>query len=128
MRTVIAVMFFTMTLNLTAQVNKFVFASGMEFNQWNKDMINGALIYINNPMDDNYGIYLEAVSTIKNMGGDFNTPSIDESVSNKSETLMNIIYEKGSSVSNSYLKRVYYINDKTVTVFISGIQSSIRID
>jgi hypothetical protein len=128
MKTIITAVFFTMTISLTAQVNKFIFASGIEFNQWNKDIINGTLIYMNNPMDDNYSIYLEAVATIENMGGDFNIPNVDESVSNGSETLMNIIYEKGSSASNSYLKRVYYINDNTVTVFISGIQSSIRID
>lgn len=129
MRTVIlTAVILTIATSLSAQVNRFVFASGMEFNQWNKDILNGDMIYMNNPMDDNYEIYLEAVRTVESMGGDFNTPDVDESVNDGDETLTDIIYERHASVSNSYLKRVYNLQGKRVVVIISSMQSSIRID
>jgi hypothetical protein len=129
MRTVIlTAVILTMTLSLTAQVNKFVFSSGMEFGMWNKDVIRGTMIYFNNPMDENYEIYMEAVHTVESMGGDFNTPDVEESVSDGAETWTDIVYERRASASNSYLKRAYYLNGKTVTVVISKAMSFIRID
>jgi hypothetical protein len=127
MRTVIFAVVLLVTTNVVSQ-NKFIFSSGIEFNEWNKDMINGSLIYMNTPNDDNYAIYIEAVRTVESMGGDFNNPDVDESKNDGTETSSDVIYERKASESNSYLRRIYYLDGKTVTVHIGSISSVIRID
>lgn len=128
MRTVIITISLLTAIQANSQVNKFIFASGMEFNVWNKDMLNGNLIYMNNPTDDNYKLYMEAVKTVESLGGDFNSPDEDNSVCIDGETASDIIYEKNSSVTGTYVHRVYKLEGKTVTVFISNINSSIRVE
>jgi hypothetical protein len=112
---------------VTAQ-NRFIFASGMEFNEWNKDMLNGALIYMNSPSEDNYDIYLEAVRTVESMGGDFNMPDVDESKNDGTETVADVIYERKASDNNSYMRRIYYLQGKKVLLQIGSISSFIRIE
>jgi hypothetical protein len=128
MKTIITLLAAVLLSGQVAAQNRFIFASGMEFNEWNKDMLNGALIYMNSPSEDNYEIYLEAVRTVESMGGDFNTPDVDESKNDGTETVADVIYERKASDNNSYMRRVYYLQGKKVLVQIGSISSFIRIE
>lgn len=128
MKTIITLLASVLLSGMVAGQNRFIFTSGMEFNEWNKDMLNGALIYMNTPNDDNYGIYIEAVRTVESMGGDFNTPDVDESMNDGTETILDVVYERRASEYSSYLRRIYYINGKKVLVHIGSISSFIRIE
>lgn len=125
MRTVIITIVLLTAINVNSQVNKFIFASGMDFNVWNKDMLNGNLIYINRCDDSNYALYMEAQRVVEENGFDFSNPTSRVDITDGFVTLTNIIYENVPFGSNARSEFVYENNIIKIWVVISEKGSKI---
>jgi hypothetical protein len=112
----------------TAQVNKFVFASGMEFNAWNQCIFDKqTLIYFNRSDDNNYHIYQEAQRVLTEKGFDFFHPTSRIDQNDDFVTLTNIVYENAAYGSNAKSEFRYEREDVKIWVVLSEKGSRIVI-
>lgn len=129
MRTVIlTAVILTIATSLSAQVNRFVFASGIQSSVWNQSVFNKTYaFYFNMSDEENYFLYQEAVRVVTENGFDFYNPTNRTDVSDGPITLTNIIYENITYGSNAYSDLIYESDDIKIWVHLSEKGSAIRV-
>lgn len=117
-----------MCYGLSAQTNKYIFLSGMEFNTWNVSYFNkDVMVYFNSSLDDNYMIYVEAQKVLSENGMDFFNPTSTEGTDDGFVTVTNIVYENVPFGSNAYVVMTYESDIKKVVVDFSEKGSRITV-
>lgn len=117
-----------MCTSLSAQTNKYIFLSGMEFNMWNVSYFNkDVMVYFNSSLDDNYIIYMEAQKILHENGMDFFSPTSTYGTDDGFVTATNIVYENVPFGSNAYVVMTYESDSKKVVVDFSEKGSRITV-
>jgi hypothetical protein len=112
MRTLLFILILTSFIARSQEINRYIFASGMERNIWNASIFNkDNLIYFNYSTDENYFLYQLARETIESYGMNYANPNESNEYIDGDITLNVIIYENISFGSNSNYDMTYE-NDK----------------
>ncbi len=112
MRTLLFILALTSFVARSQEINRYLFASGMERNVWNASVFNkDNLIYFNYSTDENYSLYQLARETIESYGMNYANPNESNEYIDGDITLNVIIYENISFGSNSNYDMTYE-NDK----------------
>jgi hypothetical protein len=110
-------------------VNRYLFAVGMEYNRWNYDVFYGTYCYFNFRMDSNTEIYNEAVYVLNSHCLDFYSPTVDNSVEDEGYDFCKLIFEKDiyESDSATRIENTYENEDVKIMVGINNFHSYIRV-
>lgn len=113
-------------VSYSQDVNKFIFASGMEPNAWNVSVFNkDIMIYFNYSTDSNYEIYQVAMDVVEENGMDFSSPTSSNSYDDGFVTITNVVYENVPFGSDSRYDMEYENDSVRILVMFSEHGSSI---
>ncbi len=120
MRAVIILSVLLTSFQVSSQVNKFLFSTGIKANVWNQSVLNKDMLFYYNMSDDrNYFIYEEAVRVVTENGFDFFNPTRRTDKNDDFVTLINIVYENAAYGSNAYTDLFYDREDIRIWVHLS---------